>query len=353
MKMKDSFLRKCLIFPLVFACTLFPLQSPNRDCRVKANSSEYTIRDLGDLGGGFSWALDISNTGYIVGASTKIDNSSHAVVWYRGKMLDITPNEEFNLFYPADASGVNDLGQVVGTYNGGVPFFWENGVLHDLNELTRGGFPNPTAVGPRKINNQSQIAGYYVTKHNELHAFLWESGRLHDLKPLDGGTSDAMDLNDNGIVVGRSSTASGQHAVAWRNGQVRDLDFPGDQCQALAINIWNQVVGELSVEISISAYLWDRGKVTALGSFGGQNTHAFEINSLGDIVGSSDLPGMVGNSHAFLWKNGSMKDLNDLIPPASGWTLNSAIAINDFGMIVGTGVNPQGKSHAFLLKPLK
>lgn len=341
--------RKGLVFVVVFALVLTCFRFSIWEHRVKANPSFYKLRDLGELGGGFSWAVDISNTGYIVGSSILRDGSSHAVVWYRGRMIDITPNEEYNLFYPAGASGVNDLGQVVGTYNSGTPFLWEKGILHNLNELTRGGFPNPTGVGPRKINNRSQITGFYATKENQLHGFLWELGRLQDLIPLDDGFSDAMDLNTNGIVVGRSSTSVGTHAVAWKNRQVRDLRFPGDNCQAFAVNIWNQVVGESSNESSISAYMWDRGKVTALGSFGGHDTHAFDINSQGEIVGSSDLYGTIVNSHAFIWKNGSMRDLNDLIPPLSGWTLNSAIAINDFGMIVGTGINPEGKSHGFLL----
>ena len=47
-----------------------------------------------------------------------------------------------------------------------------------------------------------------------------------------------------------------------------------------------------------------------------------------------------------------MDDLNDLVDPASGWTLTVAQSINDSGWIVGYGTNPAGQTHAFLLTPV-
>jgi hypothetical protein len=48
-----------------------------------------------------------------------------------------------------------------------------------------------------------------------------------------------------------------------------------------------------------------------------------------------------------------MYDLNDLVPPDSGWELWGAIAINDAGQIVGSGMR-NGVEHqrAFLLTPI-
>lgn len=47
-----------------------------------------------------------------------------------------------------------------------------------------------------------------------------------------------------------------------------------------------------------------------------------------------------------------MADLNSLINPASGWSLNYAGAINERGQIVGSGHNSLGKYDAFLLTPV-
>jgi probable HAF family extracellular repeat protein len=46
-----------------------------------------------------------------------------------------------------------------------------------------------------------------------------------------------------------------------------------------------------------------------------------------------------------------LTDLNSLVP-GSGWTLESATAINDSGQIVGMGTNPAGQGDAFLLTPV-
>src|SRR5262249_11139678 len=55
--------------------------------------------------------------------------------------------------------------------------------------------------------------------------------------------------------------------------------------------------------------------------------------------------------HAFVWQDGMMTDLNDLVV-GSGWSLLSqANAVNDAGQIVGVGTNPDGLDHAFLFDP--
>ena len=45
------------------------------------------------------------------------------------------------------------------------------------------------------------------------------------------------------------------------------------------------------------------------------------------------------------------QNLNNLIPPGSGFTLDNATAINDNGQIVVSGSNAPGQEHAFLLTP--
>lgn len=60
---------------------------------------------------------------------------------------------------------------------------------------------------------------------------------------------------------------------------------------------------------------------------------------------------MVGTSfdRAFLWEADTMYDLNDLVPTGSSWMLYDARGINESGQICGTGTNPDGKTHAYLL----
>ena len=88
-----------------------------------------------------------------------------------------------------------------------------------------------------------------------------------------------------------------------------------------------------------------------LGTLGGTDCGANDINKDGMVVGSSAVSGY--DYHAFLYVNGHMTDLNGLIPANSGWTLLGAEAINDQGSIVGYGYNANGDQHAFLLAPQK
>ena len=47
-----------------------------------------------------------------------------------------------------------------------------------------------------------------------------------------------------------------------------------------------------------------------------------------------------------------MQNLNNLIDPLLGWNLTGTGGVNDAGQIVGSGYNPQGQFHAFLLTPV-
>jgi probable HAF family extracellular repeat protein len=74
------------------------------------------------------------------------------------------------------------------------------------------------------------------------------------------------------------------------------------------------------------------------------------INDLGQIVGNYRFYDSSNNrrQHACLYQNGSMIDLNDLLPPNSGWELHSANKINNKGQICGYGTH-NGLTRAFLM----
>ena len=80
------------------------------------------------------------------------------------------------------------------------------------------------------------------------------------------------------------------------------------------------------------AVLWTKDHVIHdLGTLPGDNlSEATGINDKGQIVGVS-FP----SSHAFIWQNGVMTDLNTLIPPDSPLALISTGDIDDRGEITG------------------
>jgi probable HAF family extracellular repeat protein len=84
---------------------------------------------------------------------------------------------------------------------------------------------------------------------------------------------------------------------------------------------------------------WRNGVITRLGTLGGRNSEALDVNIAGVIVGWSETAS--GTSHAFVWQNGVMRDLGTLGGPYS-----RAFGINSGGKIVGSATVASGESHA-------
>jgi len=72
--------------------------------------TQYTITDLGTLGGDTSWGLGINNLGQVVGFSETAGGETHAFLWANGSMQDLGTLGGDN----SRAYDINALGQVVG-----------------------------------------------------------------------------------------------------------------------------------------------------------------------------------------------------------------------------------------------
>ena len=86
--------------------------------------------------------------------------------------------------------------------------------------------------------------------------------------------------------------------------------------------------------------------VTDLGTLpGGSESYAFGINNNGQVVGEAETAS--GVQHAFLYSNGTMTDLNNLIPTPYNYE-SAATGINDSGQVVGSSVTTGNVNRAFL-----
>jgi probable HAF family extracellular repeat protein len=120
--------------------------------------------------------------------------------------------------------------------------------------------------------------------------------------------------------------------------EVIDLGTLGGwESKATDINDLGQVVGSGERH----AFLWQDGTMTDLGTLGGRRSNAAAINDLGQVVGTSKTG--AGEPHAFLWQDGTMTDLGTL-----GGRFSHAADINDLGQVVGTSTTGAGRDHAFL-----
>lgn len=322
-------------------------------------ATEYIVTDLGTLGGTRSEAHGINNSGQIVGYSWGADNRKyHAYASQNGVMTNLGTLGGSH----SEANAINAIGQIVGeaflpgdqAYHA---FVRQSGFMTDLGTL---GGKSSEAYG---INSFGQIVGSASLVGDLVtHAFVSQNGFLTDLGTLGGSSSEALGVNDSGQIVGNSwilvpnspDDDETEHAVIIQNGVMTDLGaLGGNWSHANAINAMGQIVGSATTadDQAAHAFLFWNGLMTDLGSLGGEMSEATTINISGQVVGNSLLAGN-RESHAFVFDYGVMTDLNSLIDGSPGWTLLAADGINDSGQIVGTGYNPAGEAHAYLLTPV-
>jgi probable HAF family extracellular repeat protein len=128
----------------------------------------------------------------------------------------------------------------------------------------------------------------------------------------------------------------------------------GMTAEPRAINDAGHVVGRGKVYVpdppdwEYHAFLWDGEEIIDLGTLPFcENSFASDINNDGIIVGRSGIP-----SIAFLWRDGQMHKLNDLVHPPFPGSLRGANAINEAGQIVAYGYGNFDGLVTVLLSPI-
>ena len=145
------------------------------------------------------------------------------------------------------------------------------------------------------------------------------SAGMNSLGTLGGDQSQALDVNSLGEVAGGAQEGTGNYyPFIW---------LPSGSAPKYGFG---------------SAGMNDLDVLT-----GGTTSHAFGINDSGQVVGASEITG--GDYRAFIWANGTMTDLNDLLDPNSTWVLVRAMDINADGEISGLGTNLSSVTRGFVL----
>jgi len=309
--------------------------------RAAAQAPRYRATAL--VAGSFSWGLDISEAGHVVGAFYAPGPHIHGFQSQDGRTIDL--GEGLRL-----ATAINGADQIVGQ----PAVIRRDGTFVDLGiagEWTQA----------YSLNDSGQVVGTYyppgfVSQSGFGRAFLWQNGVTTDLGSLDGSESVATSINASGQIVGFAFTASGvYHAFLWEHGVMTDLGTLGGAdtlSAAYAINDVGQVVGFAETfstqcfpggipRSELHAVLWDHGTVRDLQAIRCHSTVAYDINNVGQIVGAIDRPLLYidgitvngGPGTAFLYTNGGMTDLGIFVPHG----LSIATAINDLGQIAASG----------------
>lgn len=369
--------RITLTVALMFAPCLRAQDQPGPN-----SPTHYRVVNLGTLSGTSSEGNTINNMGWSMGSATLAGNvTEHATVWIYGLRFDLGtlggPNSTVQ--WPVK----NDRGLVAGIsetaaldpYNESwsctaftftdtptghvcVGFVWQWGVMAPLPTL---GGNNGFAAG---ANNLGQIVGWAETTVHDPTCVLPqvlqfepvvygpEVGKIQQLPNYPGDQDGAATaINDAGQIVGISGTCdtsvgafSAKHAVLWQNSGLTDLGSLGGAGwnTPMAINNRGDVVGfsDLPGDVNggtlnanFHAFLWTKesGKMIDIGALPGDSlSEALDINDQGQVVGVS-FP----STHAFLYEDGKMTDLNSYLPSGSPLLLLFAGGINNRGEITG------------------
>lgn len=299
--------------------------------------------------------LDSNGTGLAVGAA----GSPVAPLRYDGDGVTALP------LLPGDSEGfafaINAAGQITGRSTGvqqqgqqtllfDRAVRWEpDGNVLDLEDAATAGAPLQLFRGA-DIDSSGRVVGF--ARDASIPAgrgFLWDNGTIVDLGNLPGTPpqrlSTAQALNDAGVVVGHADDSSGfQRAFRWESGAMVDLHaqagVPGRTSDAHDISPSGLIAGSADfvadlIDLRTPALFHPDGTVESIATFGGGIGETLAVNASGDAVGFATYAN--GTQAAFLHRNGVRIDLNELIDPASGWTLTDGRTITDAGVITGNG----------------
>jgi probable HAF family extracellular repeat protein len=263
-------------------------------------------------------------------------------------------------------------------------FVWQNGSLTDLGSL-----PGTNNSGSAWISSNGIVAGLSengqidpsVSGLPELSAVMWRDGKITNLGTLPGGgyQSAAVSVNSRGEVAGIATNlvpdanslltynpnlwgglpyAYQLRAFIWdQTNGMQDLGTlgTGTDAQAIRINERGQVIGDsytssnpsVCAPATMGAFIWDRWHgMRDMGSFGGSCIEAEDINDRGQVVGSGVLPSNV-DQRAFLWQDGSLRDLGGSI----GGKSTGAFTVNQEGHAAGFAtLRGEARFHATLWK---
>ncbi|MDX1413833.1 MAG: hypothetical protein R3293_06555 [Candidatus Promineifilaceae bacterium] len=250
-------------------------------------------------------AYAINDLGWVAGAAVSGENEAQnqwPIIWANDTYTQLATISETM----GTARAVNELGLIAGnsiSESNNHLFIWQDSALSNSVPISDG------IAWVNGINESNQLVGYIHDLQGKDQAFLWATGTFTPLGSLGGTSSIAHEINDLDQIVGSSylSDEITSHAFLWENGSMTDLgtlaNVSSEGSQALGVNNEGVIVGSAQVGQEHHAVIWKNDQIYDLNDLIPAESgwdllqKAESINDQGWIAGTGLIE---GHSHAFL-----------------------------------------------------
>jgi len=252
------------------------------------------------IGDDLTFNYGINDEGNLAGAYVDSSGVEHG--------FEDTPSGPVTIDYPGAtetvATGLNNLGQVVGAYN--TP---ESGFLYTgPGQFTSVNCPAPVCPGirdsyPTGINDAGWIVGDWDAANNPGSGFLYKGGQYQLISHPGAVYTNVNGINGDGHIVGEwlDGNGIGHGYIYYKGSFQKQIDAPGGTGTVLCgINNNGQILGA-SGDTSVFLYDENSGLFTTLPS----SSEGYEVTSLNDLMQIAGIafyasPGQASSSASYL-----------------------------------------------------
>ncbi len=350
----------------VILCLFIVISSISLSQETNVTPGKASFQGLGDLPGGefSSSAQGLSADGKVIVGFGATSSGEEAFRWTEETGLVILGNLPDKSFKKSWANKVSADGNVIVGYGDPVGQGWNTykGFVWTSSEGMR-------EIGPLDTSKRSMAFcvsgdGTIIAGDGGPAAFKWtKESQTTQMGVLPGRThSRIIGMSANGkVMIGQSYSLPAwddeDGFIMKEDGTMQSLASltGGKYCMVLCMSPDGSAIAGTTHTSSFPAFFWTNEKgFVNIGHLPERNTtHPGDMTPFGKIIVGGSFSGP-DDGNAFIWDGiQGMRNLQTVLEKEygldlTGWKLQNATGITpDGNVIVGTGINPQGKKEGF------